>query len=71
MVQSEVDSLGTDRKALGMTHERQVGVDQLGVSLEALEHVGDVDGKRATPTHHATALCFNLTPLSSIFDGSH
>ena len=33
-----------------MTLQRKVGVDLLGARLEALGHVGDVDGKRNLPT---------------------
>ena len=36
-----------------MTQQREVGVGLLGARLEALEHVGDVDGKRNLPTPHS------------------
>ena len=50
MVQSEADAFGTEWKAFGCPMsrciERQVGVGLLGVSLEVLEQVGNVDGDR-------------------------
>ena len=58
--------LGED---VGVTHQREVGVGLLGALLEALEHVGDVDGKGNMPTPrspffpqpHPTFFLFNLS----------
>ena len=47
---------GYRREGVGVTHQRKVGVCLLGASLEALEHVGDADGKRNLPTPSAPAL---------------
>ena len=48
-----------------MTHERKVGVGLLGARLEALEHVGNVDGKRNLPTPRSPF--FNPPPPSPPF----
>ena len=55
---------GNQREGVGVTHQREVGVGLLGARLEALEHVGDVDGKRNLPTPRSPFSQLPPSPLS-------